>query len=157
MTLLRWAGAIALAICLAAPAAAQTYPLSASPEGWARPTVPCVYDPIAKTCAPITPSAPLPVLTTNRTETIQLATANTAAAPVTLIGGSYVFTQGCATYGTVTLRYRGPDGATMTAMLSKTAADSGGGTIASFGTGAIVDVTLSGTTGCNATLARIPS
>ncbi len=157
MTLLRWAGAIALACCLTAPAAAQTYPLSASPEGWARPTAPCVYDPIAKTCAPITASAPLPVLTINRTETFQLATANTASAPVTLFGGSYVFTQNCTAYGTVTLRYRGPDGATMTAMLSKTAADSSGGTIASFGTGAIVDVSLSGTTGCSATLARIPS
>lgn len=157
MTLLRWAGAIALACLMATTAAAQTYPLSASPDGWARPTVPCVYDPVAKVCSPITPAAPLPVLTINRTESFQLVTANTASAPATLIGGAYVFTQTCSGYGSVTLRYRGPDGATMTPMVSKTAADTSGGTIASFGNGAIVDVVLSGTTGCNVTLARIPS
>ncbi len=156
MTLFRWLCAIALA-CLPATATAQSYPLSASPDGWARPTSPCVYDPATKLCAPTTASAPLPVLTINRTETFQLATANTASAPVTLIGGNYAFTQSCTAYGSIALRYRGPDGATMTTMLSKTAADSGGGTIAAFGTGAIVDVSLSGTTGCNATLARIPS
>lgn len=156
MKLLRWAGAIALAL-LSTPAVSQSYPVSASPDGWARPTAPCVYDPVTKLCTLSTASAPLPVLTINRTEAFQLATANTATAPVTLIGGAYVFTQTCSGYGSVTLRYRGPDGATMTSMLSKTAADTAGGTIASFGNGAIVDVALSGTTGCNVTLARIPS
>lgn len=100
------------------------------------------------------PSTPLPVAA--RGEAFQLVTANVPIAPVTLAGGNYVLTQLCASYGTVALRYRGPDGATMIQLVSKTAADSGGGTVLAFGTNAIVDVALSGTTGCNVTLARIP-
>ncbi|WP_058733244.1 hypothetical protein [Sphingomonas sanguinis] len=155
MTLFRWACAIALA-CLSARATAQSYPLSASPDGWARPTSPCVYDPATKLCAPTTASAPLPVLTINRAETFQLATANTASAPVTLVGGSYILAQSCTGYGSVSLRYRGPDGAAMVAMVTKTAADSAGGTLVQLGGGAIVDVSLSGTTGCNVSLTRVP-
>lgn len=155
MKFLRWAGAILLA-CLPALSAAQTFPLSASPEGWARPTSPCVYDPATKLCAPTTASAPLPVLTINRAETFQLATANTPSAPVTLVGGSYILAQSCAAYGSVSLRYRGPDGGAMVAMVTKTAADSAGGTLVQLGGGAIVDVSLSGTTGCNVSLTRVP-
>ncbi|WP_343527279.1 hypothetical protein [Sphingomonas sp.] len=108
----------------------------------------------------VTPATPLPVGGTvsvePRREAFQLASSNTPASPATLFGGAYVLTQGCMTYGTVTLRYRGPDGVTMIGMVSKTAADSGGGTVVSFGGGAIVDVSLSGTAGCNVALSRVP-
>lgn len=98
---------------------------------------------------------PLPV--SGRQELLTLITANAPAAPVAVYGGTYVYSQGCTAYGSLTLRYRGPDGVTMITMVTKTASDNAGGTLLSLGTNAIVDVAISGTTGCNATLARIPS
>ncbi|WP_343528769.1 hypothetical protein [Sphingomonas sp.] len=120
---------------------------------------PPAYVPVDKTAQVLGSSAsPVTVtgVTTGFREAFQLASGNTASSPATLFGGAYVLTQGCTTYGTVTLRYRGPDGVTMIGMVSKTAADSGGGTVVSFGGGAIVDVSLSGTAGCNVALSRVP-
>lgn len=145
--------AIALALLIApAMAHAQSKPVAA--PGSFVPQGAIAYGASGAVATPVTPTSPLPVMT--RGESFQLITANASAPAAGLVGGAYVFTQLCTGYGTVTLRYRGPDGATMIALLSKTAADSGGGTILSFGSNAIVDVTVSGTTGCNATLAKMP-
>ncbi len=103
-----------------------------------------------------TAANPLAVATNGKQETFALVTANAPATAATTYGGSYVVSQSCATYGTVTVRYRGPDGATMLTMLTKTSADSTGGTLVSLASSAIVDATVSGTTGCNVTLARVP-
>jgi hypothetical protein len=89
-------------------------------------------------------------------EVFALVAANVPSAPATVTGGSYILTQDCSAYGSLTLRYQGPDGATMTALLTKTSTDIGGGTLVSLGSAQVVDVTLSGTTGCNAKLARNP-
>ncbi len=145
-------GAVALA-SLASVGAAQTLPQIEAPTNIIPPSGLAFKAADGKSRI-ASPTDPLPVAT--RGEAFQLVTANATGPAVTLVGGTYVLTQLCTGYGTVTLRYRGPDGATMVGMLSKTAADSGGGTAVSFGTGAIVDVTLSGTTGCNVALARIP-
>lgn len=103
---------------------------------------------------PVTTATPLP--TGGKQESFVLVASNTPASPVTAYGGTYVFSQACSAYGTLSLRYRGPDGATMMAMLSKTAADTAGGTMIALGTNAVIDATVSGTTACNATLTRIP-
>lgn len=133
-------------------ASAQSKPVAA--PGSFVPQGAIAYGASGAVATPVTPTSPLPVMT--RGESFQLITANASAPAAGLVGGAYVFTQLCTSYGTVTLRYRGPDGATMIALVSKTAADSGGGTILSFGSNAIVDATVSGTTGCNATLAKMP-
>lgn len=145
--------AIALALLLApALACAQSKPIAA--PGSFVPQGAVAYGASGAAATPVTPTTPLPVMT--RGESFQLVTANTPAAAVALVGGAYVFSQLCTGYGSIALRYRGPDGATMTTLVSKTAADSAGGTVFSFGTNAIVDAVVSGTTGCNATLARMP-
>lgn len=147
------AGAVALA-CLSSAALSQTKlpPV----KDWAGSTIPgSASSLLDKDGMPIDISNPLPV--SGRQELITLATANVPATAVAVYGGTYVFSQGCASYGTLTLRYRGADGATMITMVTKTASDNAGGTLLSLGTNAIVDVAISGTTGCNATLARIPS
>lgn len=152
MRLRLFAGVLALA-CLSTGAVAQSLPPIAAPSNIIPPAG-VAFNAADGTPRIATPSTPLPVAA--RGEAFQLVTANVPIAPVTLAGGNYVLTQLCATYGSIALRYRGPDGATMIQLVSKTAADSGGGTVLAFGTNAIVDAALSGTTGCNATLARIP-
>lgn len=109
----------------------------------------------------ITPPAFVPTDATGaptgagRQELVQLATSNTAAPAVAVFGGTYILTQACTAYGSVVLRYRGPDGATMVALLARTAAEAGGTTV-QLGSKQIVDVALTSTTGCNVTLARVP-
>lgn len=148
-----WAGAVALA-CLATVATAQSnLPPIVSGGNIIQPGG-LAFN--AQDGKPRIVSTAEPLPTTSRVETFRLATANVPGNAATLFGGSYVLTQACASYGTVTLRYLGPDGTTMTAMLTKTASDSAGGTLVSLGASAIVDVTLAGTTGCNVTLSRIP-
>ncbi|QPT09724.1 hypothetical protein [Sphingomonas paucimobilis] len=109
----------------------------------------------------ITPPAFVPLDTTGaptgagRQELVQLATSNTAAPAATVFGGTYILTQACSAYGAVVLRYRGPDGTTMIALLIKTSAEAGGTTV-QLGSKQVVDVALTSTTGCNVTLARVP-
>ncbi len=144
-----------LALALLGPpgiAAAQTKPVAA-PGGFV-PQSSLAFGAPGSPATSVTPATPLPVA--GRAEAFRLATANVPSSAATLFGGNYVFTQGCSTYGTVTLRYLGPDGVTMVTTLTRNAADSGGGTMVTVGASAIVDVTLAGTTGCNVTLARIP-
>lgn len=137
----------------ATPAAGQVAKDVRAPGGFAPMQAPCVR--LANgVCEPVTATAPMPV--TTRAETFNLAINNTVSPAAALWGGNYVLSQSCTTYGSVILRYRGPDGVTMVTMVTKTTADSGGGTLLAFGTNAIVDVSLSGTAGCNVTLARIP-
>lgn len=90
-----------------------------------------------------------------RQEVVQLVANNTAAPAAPMFGGKYIMTQACTAYGSVTLRYRGPDGTTMVALATKTAAEAGGTTV-ELGSKQVVDVALTGTTGCNVTLARVP-
>lgn len=152
MSLLRWAGAIALA-CSSVGASAQTLPRIAAPGTIVPPSGAAFSAPDGSTNI-VSNATPLPV--GSKAETVRLAIANVAGQAATLYGGSYVLSQACASYGTVTLRYLAPDGVTMTALVAKTAADANGGSPVSLGSSAIVDVVLSGTTGCNVSLSRIP-
>jgi hypothetical protein len=151
MTLLRWACALALA-CLSTPIAAQTYPKIIAPSTIVPPSGVAFTD-IDGSTKVASPTSPLPIA--ERQESVVLATANTSIAPATLYGGTYVLTQACTAYGSVALRYRAPDG-TMLTLATKIVGDSGGGSTFQFGTAQIVDVLLTGTTGCNVTLSRIP-
>lgn len=154
MSFSRWACAIACALLFSPAASAQTVSSSIqAPAGYAPMQSPCVKQ-ANGACVPVAADAVLP--TGGKQEAFTLVSANTPAAAVTTYGGSYVLTQSCTAYGTLSLRYRGPDNSTMTAMLSKTATDTGGGTLIALGTGAVVDATVSGTSGCNAILTRIP-
>jgi len=89
-------------------------------------------------------------------EVIQLVTANVASAAQTVYGGNYIFSQTCTTYGTDALQVRGPDGATYQTVISLAASDTTGGTAVSLGSSALVKAVVTGTTGCNATLSRVP-
>jgi hypothetical protein len=145
-----WSSAMLLLASSAAPAPAQTVTL---PSGSA-PGQAVGYGPVNGAYTAVDATHPLPVA--GLQQAVPLVAANAPTAGATAFGGKYVFAQACATYGTVTLRYRGPDGATMTTLLSKTTADAGGGTLISLGTNAVVDATVNGTTGCNASLSRVP-
>jgi hypothetical protein len=89
-------------------------------------------------------------------QSFALVTANVAAPAITAYGGNYILSQTCGTYGTVTLQVRGPDGATYQTVVSKTAADTTGGSIISLASFANVRATLTGTAGCYVQLARVP-
>lgn len=105
----------------------------------------------------VTGNTPLPI--SGKQENFALATANTASSAAIVYGGAYILTQGCTTYnsGSLTFRYRGPDGVTLVTLVTKSATDSGGGTLISLGSNTVVDVMLpNGSTGCNATLSRVP-
>jgi hypothetical protein len=112
------------------------------------------YGTLGEAYVPVDPSHPLPV--GGKQESFALATANASAAAVPVYGGDYVFAQSCSAYGSVSLRVRGVDGATMIPILTKTSVDTTGGTGVALGTNAVIDVTLSGTTGCEVTLSRVP-
>jgi hypothetical protein len=148
----RLQAALGMAAIMAAtsPAAAQVVTL---PSGNATGQA-VGYGAVGDPFVPVDTNHPLPV--GGKQEAFALVTANTSAAAVTAYGGDYVFAQSCSVYGTVSLRVRGPDGGTMTAILSKTAADSAGGTGVALGANAVVDAVTSGTTGCDATLTRVP-
>lgn len=112
------------------------------------------FGPKGGTWTGVTPDTPLP--TGSKQEVFQLASANVAASAVTVYGGDYVLTQSCTGYGSVALRYRGPDGATMLTLITKAATDSSGGTSVRFKSKDVVDVALTGTTACNVHLGRVP-
>lgn len=150
-TCLLMAGAVALACSSAA--IGQRAGSAQAPAGFAPMQSPCAVQGDG-TCVAVSTAAPLP--TAAKQETVQLVAGNVAAAPVAVYGGSYVLVQSCTGYGTLSVRFLGPDGLTMMPLTSKTAADSGGGSLLSLGANAVVDATVSGTTGCNALLSRIP-
>ena len=148
-------GGIALAsiatVMAAPPAVAQQVQ---APAGYAPLTAPCVVQGDGR-CTAITADAPMPVA--SRAERLVLASNNVAAAPATTLGGLYVLNQMCSGYGTVVLRYLAADGSTMLPLVSRSTGDSGGGTSLYLGAGTVVDVQLSGTTGCGVQLARVPA
>lgn len=151
MKILLLAGAVALACC-PAPSMGQTRlpPV----KDWYGSTIPGDATTLVdKDGKPIDLTNPLPV--SGRQETAVLATGNTAGPATTLYGGTYILTQACTGYGSVALRYRAPDG-TMLTLATKIVGDTGGGTTLQFGASQIVDVLLTGTTGCNVILSRIP-
>ncbi|BCI72747.1 hypothetical protein SUS17_1448 [Sphingomonas sp. S17] len=147
------AGAIGILLSLVAGPAAMAQQVAA-PAGYAPLTAPCTTQPDGR-CAALSGDTPMPVAT--RAERLVLVGNNVAVAPVTALGGLYVLNQSCNGYGTVTLRYLGADGITMLPLLTRTASDTGGGTNIYLGAGAVVDINLSGTSGCNANLARVPA
>ena len=141
-----WAGAMALAL-MSCSASAQIK------DRFGRAIEPSASAIVDKNGNPIDGTNPLPVA--GKQESAVLVSANTPSAAVTLYGGSYVLSQLCATYGSVALRYRAADGGTMTTLVTKIAPDAVA-TVVQFGSGAMVDATVSGATGCNVTLSRIP-
>lgn len=92
-----------------------------------------------------------------RRESFQLAAGNAAAAAVTVYGGDYILSQTCTGYGSLALQVRGPDGASWLTLVTKTASDLGNGTGIALGSYAAVRVAVTGTSGCNAILARVPA
>jgi hypothetical protein len=90
-------------------------------------------------------------------ESFALVVANVPSAQATVYGGDYILSQTCTSYGTLALQVLGPDGATWQTVVSKTASDAGAGTGLSIGSFAKVRVTVTGTAGCNALLARVPA
>lgn len=151
MRVLLRAGAIALACC-SAGVGGQSLPQIVAPSNIVPPAGVAFTGSDGKTYI-AAPATPLPVA--GKQESAALVNANAPAAAVTLYGGSYVLNQLCATYGSVTLRYRAADGVTMTPLVTKIAADAVV-TVLQFGSGAVVDATVTGTAGCNVTLSRIP-
>ncbi|MEG3156280.1 hypothetical protein [Sphingomonas sp. RB1R13] len=141
-----------IVIVMAAPAAVAQQ--VQAPAGYAPLTAPCVVQGDGR-CTAITADAPMPVA--SRAERLVLASSNVAAAPATTLGGLYVVNQMCSGYGTVVLRYLAADGSTMLPLVSRSTGDSGGGTTLYLGAGTVVDVQLSGMTGCGVQLARVPA
>lgn len=145
-----------LALLLAGPALAQTAPPAnvTMQNGQPRSTVPTMgncWDSVTNAwtgCAANGGAV---------RESFALATANVPSAAATVFGGNYIFSQTCTTYGTITLQVRKADGTTYKTVISKTADDAGADTGLSLGSFAVVRVTVTGTTGCNALLARVPS
>lgn len=152
--LIHWIGAIALVLVPSATFA-QSAKSVAAPAGFAPLQAPCSVQSDGS-CAPLGPANPLPVATNGKQETYNLVAANAASAPQAVYGGAYVFSQVCTGYGSVTLRYRGPDGSTMLTLISKTSADSAGGALVTLASATVVDAAIAGTTGCNVTLSRVP-
>ena len=145
------------AALLARPDAAVAQSTASSvafPAGYAPGSAPCARQ-ADESCVPVTVAAPLP--TAGKQESFALVSGNVPNPPATVHGGTYAVSQGCASYGTTMIRYRGPDGATMMPLLSRTATDANGATLVSLGSNAVIDAIVSGTTGCNVTLARVPN
>lgn len=136
-----------------APSFAQEAASIMAPAGYAALQAPCSRQPDGR-CLPVSVTQPLPVAPPQ--ERLALVTANTPADPLMVFGGIYVVSQDCTGYGTLTVRYLGPDGAAMMPLLVRTAGDMAGGTLVTLASGAVVDAVLNGTTGCNASLARVP-
>lgn len=90
-------------------------------------------------------------------EAFALATANASTGPTSVFGGTYILNQTCASYGTVTFQALGPDGAAFQTVASYTASTSTGGVVVQLGSRQVVQVVLSGTSGCAVKLARVPA
>ena len=153
----RTAFAVALATALstcAQPVPAQSTAQSVKfPAFYAPGMSPCVQQ-ADGTCRPVSNAQPLPV---GVQESFQLAAANTPSAPVTLFGGDYILSQTCSGYGTLALQVLGADATTWSPLVTKSTADTAGGSGLSLGSYSVVRVALTGTTGCYANLARVPA
>lgn len=124
-----------------------------APGGYAPLTAPCsVQD--DGVCRPLSATAPLPIKAPS--ERLALVSGNIAAGAFTVTGGRYILSQSCAGYGSLTLRYLAADGTTMLPLVAKAASDVTVGTSLFLANAAVVDAAISGTTGCNAILSRVP-
>lgn len=137
----------------ASHAAAQSAGSIQFPAGFAPGQAPCVAQ-TDGSCTAVSSSNPLP--SGGKQENFPLVAANTPSVQQQVYGGDYVLSQNCTAYGTLSLQVLAPDGATFQSLLNKTSADSSGGTGISLGSNAVVRATVTGTTGCNATLSRVP-
>ena len=135
--------AIALALALA------------SSTGEASAQIATFIDSASRKQVPVETARPLPTI--GKQESFQLVAANVPSAAVTLAGGDYVLDQACASYGTVTFARLGPDASTYFTMGTYNASDIGNAHLFKFGSYAKVKVTVSGTTGCNVLIARVPA
>lgn len=147
-----WArSVIALAaMMIAAPLPAQTY----LPGKQAQDSNPL---PVKSMCYVAASQTYAACQSGSQQESYQLVAANVPSAAVTVYGGNYILSQTCTAYGTLTLQVRGPDGTTYQTVTSKTSSDTTGGTAIALGSFATVRATVTGTTGCNAILARVPA
>lgn len=116
-----------------------------------------VYEPcpVSSTTAS-SPASSSTAPTTTTPETYKLISANVPSAAVTVQGGTYLLTQTCTLYGSVSLKVLGPDGVSLLTLVTKILLDTGLGNQVVLGAGATVSMTVAGATGCNATLARVP-
>ncbi|MDB5702011.1 MAG: hypothetical protein JWL66_2210 [Sphingomonadales bacterium] len=140
----------------AVPLSAQTVDSIQYPAGYAPGTALCVRQ-ADGSCSTVSTMVPMPV--TTKQESLTLVAANTPSVATAVSGGNYVVSQMCTSYnaGSLAVRYRGPDGATMLPMLTKTASDTTGGMLIALSGNAVVDAVLPlGSVGCNVTLARVP-
>ena len=144
-------GTAALA-CAASAGAQSTGSDVRFPAGYAPGESPCTKQ-TDGTCRPVSASDPLPVATNGRQEGFTLVAVNAPGPAVSVYGGNYLADVLCATPGTVTIRRRGADGATMVPVYSVTA---NGSFVLAFSGNTLVDATLSGSAGCYVTLSRIP-
>ena len=151
--LLRWVGAIALA-SMPSVALAQTGTSVQFPAGWAPGTAVCVKQGDGS-CSPVSATTPLP--TGGVRESFKLIAANVPSAAATVFGGDYILSQVCGGYGTLNVQALGPDGSTWQTIITKTASDTAGGTGFALGSYAQIRVTVTGTTACNAIVARVPA
>jgi hypothetical protein len=114
-------------------------------------------DPTLRLCdsGPSNNTANSPYYIVGKQESFALVTNNVASGAVTVTGGDYVLSQVCSGYGTLVLQGLDASGAYEN-LISKTATDSVGGTGVTLAGNAVVRVLLTGTTGCVATLTRVP-
>lgn len=141
----------------APPAEAQRRPGHTAGENGIGSATACSYNDSDGTLVLCSPATPLPM--SGKQEAYQLASANAAAAPVTVYGGDYVLAQTCSGYnsGSLVLQVLGPDQSTYQSILSKSGSDTTGGTGVALGSGAIVKASLpAGSAGCYASLTRVP-
>ncbi|MDQ1229313.1 hypothetical protein [Sphingomonas sp. SORGH_AS_0879] len=133
--------------------AQSTKPIAA--PGASTPQTAIAFGGIGEKAMPVTPATPLPVGGVR--EAFQLVSANTPSIPVKLYGGDYILSQLCGTYGTFKLEVLGADGLTWLPLVTKTASDSGSGTGVALGSFAMVRGSVNGTSGCYASLSRVPA
>lgn len=140
--MIRLAAALAVALPLAAaPAAAQSL------VGF--------VDSATRKVVVVETAKPLPTI--GKQESFQLVAANAPAAAVQVAGGDYVLAQTCSAYGSLTFQVLGPDAATWLPLATYNTADTGSAHAFILGSYAKVRVSLSGTSGCNALLSRVPA
>ncbi|TZG23732.1 hypothetical protein FYJ91_20510 [Sphingomonas montanisoli] len=143
---------LALSVCAPILAAGPTGLAITAPAG-SVPSQAMTYDDGTGKAQVVRAANPLPITAVRNDAPMTLALANTPATAKTVAnGGYYSLAQSCSAYGTVTFRQIGPDGSTPMTIVAKTSADV---TVWPIAAGAVVDVTLSGTTACNVTLSRV--
>lgn len=112
-------------------------------------------DSTTRKTTPVETAKPLPVI--GKQESFKLVASNVPSAAVMVAGGDYILSQTCTGYGTVSFQVLGPDATTWLPLGSYTTSDTGSGHGFPLGSYAQVRISLSGTSGCNAILSRVPA